>query len=164
MDHDAALQALLDREAITAVIHRRARTTDQRDLEGSLACYHPGGTEDHEGFDGPVDEYLRTASPAFMADSPVEVCSHLIGNVEIDLDGEMATAQCYFICCLTSVEDGLRRSFINAGRYLDEFEKRDGEWRINRRRCLYDWSRSDPATPPWWDRQPEPAPEASSAS
>jgi hypothetical protein len=153
MDPDmTALAKLLDKEAITAVIHRRARTTDARDLEGSLSCYHSGATEDHEGFDGPVDEYLRTASPAFQPDSPVEVCSHLIGNIEIELAADRATSQCYFICCLTARENDQRRSFINAGRYLDDFERRDGVWAITRRRCLYDWSRSDDATAPWWGR------------
>jgi SnoaL-like domain len=150
--YDQAVQVLLAKEAIAAVIHKRARTTDTRDLEGSLSCYHPDGTEDHEGFDGNVAEYLRTASPVFMADSPVEVCFHLIGNIEIHLDGDRAASQCYFICCLTANEDGRRRSFINAGRYLDDFECRDGVWKIQRRRCVYDWSRSDEPTPPWFAR------------
>lgn len=149
---DDLLQGLLAKEAITAVIHKRARTTDQRDLEGSLSCYHPDGTEDHEGFDGSIEQYLRTASPVFMADSPVETCFHLIGNVEIQLDGDRAASQCYFICCLTANEGGRRRSFTNAGRYLDDFERRDQEWRITRRRCLYDWSRSDEVSAPWYDR------------
>jgi hypothetical protein len=146
------LQRLIDNDAIAAVVHRRARATDQRDLELSLSCYHPGATEDHEGFDGPVDVYLRTASPVFLPDSPVEVCSHLLGNIEIEIDGDRAKCQSYFICCLTSRENDRRRSFINAGRYVDEFERREGRWAIVRRRCVYDWSRSDDATPPWWDR------------
>jgi 3-phenylpropionate/cinnamic acid dioxygenase small subunit len=149
---DLELRALLDKEAITAVLHRRARATDERDLELSLNCYHEGATEDHEGYDGPIEEYLRTASPVFFENSPVEVCSHLIGNVEIDLDGDRAKCQCYFICCLTASEEGRRRNFINAGRYLDDFERRDGVWAITRRRCVYDWSRSDDASPPWWER------------
>jgi hypothetical protein len=154
--YEQAVQELLAKDAIAAIIHKRARTTDERDLDGSLSCYHPDGTEDHEGFDGTVEEYLRTASPVFLADSPVEVCSHLIGNIEIQLDGDRATSQCYFICCLTANEAGRRRSFINAGRYLDDFERRDGVWAIKRRRCLYDWGRSDDATTPWWDRSGEP--------
>ncbi len=155
--NDQAVQKLLAKDAIAAVIHKRARTTDTRDLEGSLSCYHPDATEDHEGFDGNVAEYLRTASPVFMADSPVEACFHLIGNIEIELDGDRATSECYFICCLTANEEGSRRSFINAGRYLDEFECHDGAWAIKRRRCVYDWSRSDEATAPWWARTEEPA-------
>lgn len=155
--YDRAVRDLVAKEAIAAVIHKRARATDTRDLEASLSCYHPDGTEDHEGFDGNVEEYLRTASPVFMTDSPVETCFHLIGNIEIQIDGDRASSQCYFICCLTADEDGRRRSFINAGRYLDDFECREGVWAISRRRCVYDWSRSDEATAPWWARAGEPA-------
>ena len=152
---DDLVRQIHDRDAITAVIHRRARATDMRDLELSLSCYHPGATEDHEGFDGPVDEYLRTASPAFAPDSPVEVCSHLIGNVEIDLDDDRAHSQSYFICCLTNRDDGAgggRTDYINAGRYIDDWERRDGVWAMTRRVCAYDWSRSDPATQRWFER------------
>ena len=151
---DDLVRRIVDRDAIAAVIHRRARATDTRDLELSLSCYHPDATEDHEGFDGPVDVYLRTASPAFRPNSPVEVCSHLIGNIEIDLDGDLAHSECYFICCLTNRDDeagGERTDFINAGRYLDDWERRDGVWAMTRRVCAYDWSRSDPATKRWFD-------------
>src|SRR4029453_5015070 len=146
--NEDALSALLEKEAITAVIHRRARTTDERDLEGSLSCYHPGATEDHEGFDGPVDEYLRTASPAFQLNSPVEVCSHLIGNIEIELAGDRAKSRCYFVCCLTAREGDRRRSFINAGRYIDDFEKRAGTCAVTRRRGAHASARGADASPP----------------
>ena len=35
------------------------------------------------------------------------------------------------------------------GRYLDRFEKRDGEWRIARRRYVLDWSRNGASTAQW---------------
>lgn len=143
---------LEDLEAIRRVLFRRARATDERDLEGSLACYHPGATEDHEGYDGPIDTYLRTASPAFEEDSPVLDCFHLLGNTEIDLDGDRASSCAYFACFLTvRQDDGSRRHFVNAGRYLDRLERQDGGWGITRRRCVYDWSRNDAATTSWWE-------------
>ena len=151
-DIAATVAELVARQEIAAVIHRRARGTDQRDLELCLSCYHDDATEDHEGFDGPVIEYLRTASPVFMDPSPVSVCSHLIGNIEIEVDGDRARSRCYFICCLTADEGGRRRDFINAGRYLDDFERRAGRWAITRRECAYDWSRTDEPSAPWWKR------------
>ena len=150
-----ALQGLLDKEAIRAVIHRRARATDTGDVALSLSCYHPGATENHEGFDGPVDEYLRSASPALVSDSPVEKCFHLVGNIEIDVDvpARRATSQTYFICVLTARDAaGTRTDYLNAGRYLDDFSERDSEWAIDRRVCEYDWGRSDRPSVRWWER------------
>ena len=36
-------------------------------------------------------------------------------------------------------DKGVIYSAIVAGRYVDRFEKRDGEWRIAQRTGLYDW-------------------------
>jgi hypothetical protein len=40
-------------------------------------------------------------------------------------------------------------------RYVDVFEQRDGGWRIADRRCVFDWTRSDPIAGEW-----EPPPQA----
>jgi hypothetical protein len=95
---------------------------------------------------------LRTASPALVTDSPVEVCFHLIGNIEIEVDGDAARTECKFVCALTAKEGGRRTDYWNAGRYLDEFACRDGRWAITRRVCVYDWSRSDVPSTRWWER------------
>jgi ketosteroid isomerase-like protein len=154
MDHElgAAVQLLLDERDIRAVLHRRARATDQRDLAAALSCYHDDATEDHEGFDGPIREYLSTTSPVFVGGSEIGVNFHLIGNVEIEIDGDNATSQCYFICALTVGSGAQARDYLNAGRYLDAFERRDGVWRIRHRGCVYEWSHGEPITDRWWTR------------
>ena len=66
------------------------------------------------------------------------MCSHLIGNVEIDLADDRAHSQSYFICCLTNRDDGAgggRTDYINAGRYIDDWERRDGVWAMTRGAC-----------------------------
>jgi hypothetical protein len=35
---------------------------------------------------------------------------------------------------------------VLGGRYVDRFERRDGEWRIAARITVHDWSRIDPVT------------------
>lgn len=147
-----AIHLLLDERDITAVLHRRARATDQRDLEAALSCYHEDATEDHEGFDGPIREYLATTSPVFVGGSDVVVNFHHIGNVEIRVDGDIAHSECYFLCALTEGTGEGARDYINAGRYLDKFERREGAWRIRRRQCVYEWSHGEPVTDRWWTR------------
>jgi 3-phenylpropionate/cinnamic acid dioxygenase small subunit len=145
------LQRLLDEREIQRVLYRRARATDSRDLEAALSCYHEDATEDHEGFDGPIREYLRTTSPVFAGNSPVAVNFHMIGNTMIEVDGDRARSECYFVCVLTVSEQGGSRDYMNAGRYLDDFERRDGVWAISHRQCVYDWSHGEPVTDRWWE-------------
>jgi len=146
------VQLLMDERAITAVLHRRARATDQRDLDTALSCYHEDATEDHEGFDGPIREYLATTSPVFVGGSDIVVNFHQIGNVEIDVQGDTASCQCYFLCAITVGTGDNTRDYLNAGRYLDDFERRDGEWRIQHRQCVYEWSHGEAVTDRWWTR------------
>jgi hypothetical protein len=40
---------------------------------------------------------------------------------------------------------------VAAGRYLDRFERREGEWKISHRHAVYDWSTVAPSTD-MWDR------------
>jgi ketosteroid isomerase-like protein len=147
-----ALQMLLDEREIRLVLYQRARATDSRNLEAALSCYHDDATEDHEGFDGPIRDYLSTASPVFVGNSPVEINFHLIGNSEIEIDGDSAHCESYFMCAITAREDGTARDYLNAGRYLDDFTKRDGVWRIQHRECVYEWSHGEPLTDRWWTR------------
>ena len=149
---DDPVKVLIAKEQIREVVWRRAKATDEGDAAGSLACYHLGGTESHEGFDGPIEEYLAKASPALVEDSPVEVCFHVVGNVLVDVSGTTARAESRFLCGLTANEGGIRTDYWNSGRYLDDFAFRDGRWAIIRRVCEYDWSRSDPPTTRWWER------------
>jgi hypothetical protein len=154
----ARLRELSDKDEIRDIVYRRAKATDRRDLEQALSCYPPDGTEDHEGFDGPVSEYLATVSPVFLGNSPVEVGLHLIGNVEIELDGDSATVESVFLATVSADDHGLRREFLNTGRYLDDFVRRDGKWLIKHRRCAYEWSNAMEPTERWWDRTiPAPA-------
>ena len=45
-----------------------------------------------------------------------------------------------------------------SGRYIDKFEKREGEWRIVKRQGVHDWVRFEPATDKGWREGPGPTP------
>ncbi|WP_165839493.1 nuclear transport factor 2 family protein [Rhodococcus sp. Eu-32] len=149
---EARLLRLLDEDDIRQVLYRRARGTDHGDIDLVLSCYHDGATEDHEGFNGPIREYLSGASPVFKDGIEIEVNVHLLGNTEIMVDGDQAETTTTFVCTLTVAEHGTRRDYLNSGRYVDTFERRDGDWKIRHRRCEYEWSRGDYCTDRWWSR------------
>jgi ketosteroid isomerase-like protein len=63
---------------------------------------------------------------------------HVTTNLQIHLDsaGRSARTRCYFSVLMQT--ETLPLQPIVAGRYHDEFEKRDGRWRFTRRHILTD--------------------------
>ena len=132
------LQELLDHEAIRDVIYRYCRACDRRDERLLRSVYHPDATDNHGAFVGSASEFVRhtmdTGGAGFIAGQ------HHIGNILIELDGDVARAESVFICHLVSSDEDARQIEVLGGRYWDRMERRDGEWRIADRVVLLDWS------------------------
>ena len=74
---------------------------------------------------------------------------HVVGSdlVEIVLDQRVARSETYCFGGDRSVaEDGTVRERVTHVRYIDRFEKRNGEWRIQKCLVAYDWSTVTPVT------------------
>jgi hypothetical protein len=63
---------------------------------------------------------------------------HQIANVLIELHGEAAAVESSFLALQTNAAAPTLETFL-CGRYLDRFERRDGQWRIAERTVVYDW-------------------------
>ncbi len=150
---DDQLQQLIDRQAITDVLNLRARAGDRRDLDLALSCYHEGATEEHEGFTGSVETFLRERSlTSPNSTAPVTTLWHFISNVLIELRGTKAAVESYHIAVVEArPADGEATRSIIGGRYLDDFESRDGRWAITHRSVVFDWSRVEPLSATYWD-------------
>ena len=58
---------------------------------------------------------------------------HMCTSVLIEVDGNKATGECYGIAVGSQKsDDGTLVDSMYGGRYLDEFERREGEWRISK--------------------------------
>jgi len=145
-DLDPRLQALIDKDEIRDCVYRFARAVDRHDWDLARTCYHPGGIDDHGVFRGDKDEYVDWVS-AHLPDL-AEVTMHLIGNVMIELDGDVAHSEAYSVAYHRYThEDGSKRDFTSVDRYVDRFEKRDGTWLIAKRVCAFDWCYTVPFDP-----------------
>jgi 3-phenylpropionate/cinnamic acid dioxygenase small subunit len=145
----ADLQAV---QQITELLYRRARASDRRDVELALSCYHPDATESHEGFDGAAAEFITTASMISpTSTAPVSCLWHFISNIVIDLDGDTADVESYHIAVIIRDEPNGQTETRIGGRYLDKMTRRDGRWGIVRREVVFDWSRVDAASTPYWE-------------
>ncbi len=143
---DPELQAVIDKQAITDVIHRLARSIDRCDKTLLASCFHEDATDDHGSFKGTAAEFCDWVMPVLQS---MEATQHNIHNVLIELDGNSARSEAYFIAHHRIASPEGPQDMVAAGRYLDRFEKRNGEWRVSHRHAIYDWSRNDPSTCQW---------------
>lgn len=146
-----------DHEVIHAALLRYARGVDRADLELVLSAFHDDATAHHgAGFQGNAHAaWTKRLGPdadpmdrvGIGADDPGDdrlvSCQHHITNhtVEIDPGGERALSEAYFIAYYVTDRGGRQYVATVGGRYVDRFERRDGEWRIAERISVHDWDR-----------------------
>ena len=77
---------------------------------------------------------------------------HLLGNILIDLDGDVARVETLFTSFHQRRDaEGQLWDETLRGRYLDRFERRVGAWKIARRVVVWDASRVEQAAGSWFD-------------
>jgi hypothetical protein len=143
MDHSleqmqATLRNLQAREDIRTVLYRYCRAVDRGDKELLKSCYHPDGRDDHSFFSGLGWDLADYVIPIL---AQLELSIHSLSNPMIDLQGDRAFVETHW-----SVIHRIKRGWkltdmCDQGRYLDEFECRNGEWKILNRVMVIDAER-----------------------
>lgn len=138
MNRDPALQELLDKQAISEVIARYSRTLDWLDDEGQASCYWPEAAIDYGFFKGSASDFI---SVVMKIERASQRRWHFLGSLQIALhSASAASTECYGLATGVRATDGVWTGNLYGGRYLDEFDKRGGEWRISKRLYVMDWS------------------------
>ena len=142
-----ALQELLDKQACTELVYLFARGLDRVDEAIIRSVFHPDGTDHHGAFRGDVDAFIGWVLPLLVK---MERTQHVIGNVLVEVRGENACSEAYFVA-YHDVSDAVGKPLRTtvAGRYLDRFQRRGGDWRIAHRTFVSDWSATDVRTDSW---------------
>jgi ketosteroid isomerase-like protein len=142
----AELDGLLSEQAIRRVLHRYARGIDRLDLELVRDCYWPDATDQHGPFTGSRDDYIEWAGSLLRRHT---MTMHHLTSVDVDQHGDVAGVETYGVAYHCGEPAGDDRWNNAAGfRYLDRFERREGQWRIARRLTVVEW-----VTP--WQRDAE---------
>jgi hypothetical protein len=147
---EARLRLVEDRQAIHDVIVRYCRGVDRSDPELVLAAFHDDAIDNHFGVVLPFREAIGTLKAARSGGGspPSKTTSmHNICNVLIEVDGDIARCESYVIVIVRIPRDGGAIDWLHAGRYVDRFERRNGEWRIAYRTVVYDLERFDEVVP-----------------
>jgi hypothetical protein len=139
-DTDSAVQQLLDREAIRECMFRYCRGIDRCDEQALRSAYWPDATDQHGPYQGSASGFIDWALQKLQ---DCERAVHIISNLSITFHETSAAAVESYFQALQREPDaqGVQREVFLAGRYIDRFEKRNGEWRIAKRMVVYDWMR-----------------------
>ncbi|KHK92387.1 nuclear transport factor 2 family protein [Novosphingobium malaysiense] len=127
MTLDAKLAEMVDRHEIHQVMLRYARGLDRLDNALARSCYWDDAIEDHGHFVGTPDAFISWADGTTLA---FESTQHAVMNHFCDLQGDDAYCETYYHFSGVTAEGP---NFMSTGRYIDHFQKRNGEWRIANR-------------------------------
>lgn len=135
----AALQALIDKDAIRELVLLYSRAIDRQDIALLGDLYTQDATDTHgDSFDGSAEDYCAFIAQAFphMPYSGHHVCNHLIA-----VDGDTASGEVYGLAWhLIPTREGGREEDFMAVRYIDNYRRcADDRWRFSKRVVTYDF-------------------------
>jgi len=108
------------------------------------SAYHPGAYDDHGEFRGTAEEFVPWVVGALQRGGGM-VTMHSICNEYVEVRGDVAFGEAYFIAYHRSGPAGQMVDMTLRGRYVDRCERRNGQWKIARRVVvMHDWTRVDP--------------------
>ena len=148
---DERVQQLLDKQDIHECIVKAARAMDRLDEELWAQAWHPDGTDDHGGWIGPAEQFIKKS---LLRVPRWRRFQHYLLNQSIDLDGDVAHVETYFWATLLHLDDDW--ADYSVGRYLDRVERRDGRWAIAHRLTTLEWTGVLPPRPDGGGKAPSP--------
>jgi hypothetical protein len=155
VDPNYSAAALAARAEITDRIHLYAHCVDRRRWEMLDQVFHADATwwVSSIGFEQGWREAMQSSRELFAA--ALGPTHHQVGNVLISLDGEVAVSETLVTAYhrvradapLGGMFGGIGHEYdlLAGGRYLDRWERRDGVWKLARRRVHSEWRHQQPA-------------------
>jgi len=132
---------------IQQVLYRYCRGVDRGDEAMIASVYHSDGVDQH----GPWKGVGRDLAPMVVRhmDQVGAIGQHHITNVLIEVQGEVADVESYYIAFQPEITPNGPGQALTCGRYLDRFERRDGRWLIAEREVVMDVHRAQVGGSPW---------------
>lgn len=136
---DPRLQEMLDHHEIRQTLAQYCNACDRCDADRMASVYLEDSWDDHGQYKAPGREFARAITSEVLRTT--EAISHLLGQSIINVNGDEAGAETYFIAVWRSrTEAGVDVCNQLGGRFVDTFRRDDGRWLIKRRVAVRDWS------------------------
>lgn len=143
------MQEMLDHYEITKVINIYCHGCDRMDHDMTLGTYLEDSWDDHGMNKCPGPEFVRRLMESMPSNN---MCTHNLGQTLINVNGDEAGAETYFLAIIRSDRpgaDGIENLNMIGGRYADTLRRVDDEWLVKKRICIRDWSITLPITEDW---------------
>ena len=132
---DPRLQEMLDHYEITKTLNEYSHSCDRCDLAGVESVYVEDSWDDHGMFQATGPDFAKAIIPNILETS--ETMYHLLGQSMINVTGDEAGAETYFLAGARMVEeDGTTVVNQLGGRFIDKLVRVDGGWKIKDRVVL----------------------------
>ncbi|MBW8784532.1 MAG: nuclear transport factor 2 family protein [Novosphingobium sp.] len=133
---------MLDKQEIIECLTRFSRGMDRFDRDTYLSAFHEDAEMAAGPFVGSARDCWEWAKP--MHETYQIATHHDLLNVTIDLDGDVAHSECYYMFVARNRDESV---WLAGGRYIDRLERRDGAWKIALRTNAIEWACNPPAMP-----------------
>ena len=134
-DLEERMLELLDKQELHELQVRYCHGVDLQDRQLLLSVYHEDAIDAHPGFGkGSPEEFANWVIREDNSTRRIH-SQHTVVNELYTIEGDKAWGECYTMGRNAWTGEG--QAF---GRYLDRYERRDGEWRIHRRLCVVEWA------------------------
>jgi len=124
-----------DRVAILDILYLHSRGLDRLDPGVLKHCYWPEAEVDYGAYKGPAHAFADLVVQVLPAQ--YELTRHGLGNTLVEFEGDSARSE----TCVSAghLLKGAEQDLHFYGRYIDQFERRDGRWKILFRQVVMDW-------------------------
>lgn len=136
------LEYAADRIEISDCLTRFSRGMDRFDRDLYLSAFWPDAEMAAGPYVGDVAGCWDWAVP--MHEAGQIVTHHSLLNQTVDIDGDTAHSECYYIFVGRNRDESL---WMAGGRYIDRLERRGGEWKIALRTNIIEWGCLPPPMP-----------------
>jgi 3-phenylpropionate/cinnamic acid dioxygenase small subunit len=135
------IEEIADRLAIADVLYRYATALDTRDWELLREVFMPDAVTEYEGDVGSFTGVDQTIAIVSEYLGGYDATQHLISNIVVDVDGDVAQSTCYLHAehYMTNQRIGGNTLEIG-GTYRDRLVRTDGGWRIAHRYLAVTWT------------------------
>lgn len=138
----ARLEYAADRFEISDCLTRFSRGMDRFDRDCFLSAFWSDAEMAAGPYVGTVQGCWDWAVP--MHEAGQILTHHSLLNQTVDIDGDVAHSECYYIFVARNRDESM---WMAGGRYIDRFERRNGEWKIALRTNIIEWGCLPPPMP-----------------
>ena len=145
---DAALQHVIDRTAIVELLTQYWMHVDRRDWEPVKGIFVPGTLVDYSDL-LPIGDAVAAEAVVDRIAEAIQIYAvtvHNMGNCEVVIDGDAATAESVIVAHHVYADPERQGGKLPVAglRYRDRLVRTAAGWRVEHRRATTDWRA-------WWE-------------